>query len=50
MTTESKSVTNQDLILAARQGHVPVRENTRLGGFGNMLRKELGQWWGTRTW
>ena len=21
-----------------------------LGGFGNMLRKELGQWWGTRTW
>ena len=21
-----------------------------LGGFGNLLRKELGQWWGTRTW
>lgn len=20
------------------------------GGFGNLLRKELGQWWGTRTW
>lgn len=21
-----------------------------LGGSGNLLRKELGQWWGTRTW
>jgi len=50
MTTESKSVASQDLILAARKGLVPVRESARLGGFGNMLRKELGQWWGTRTW
>ena len=50
MTTESKSVVNQDLILAARKGLVPVRERARMGGFGNMLRKELGQWWGTRTW
>jgi ABC-2 type transport system permease protein len=50
MTTESKSVANQELILAARKGLVPVRESTRVGGFGNMLRKELGQWWGTRTW
>ena len=50
MTTESKSVLNQDLILAARKGLIPVREGTRLGGFGNMFRKELGQWWGTRTW
>ena len=50
MTTPSKSVVNQDLILAARQGLIPVRESARLGGFGNMLRKELGQWWGTRTW
>jgi len=50
MTTESKSVVNQELILAARKGLVPVRQHTRLGGFGNMLRKELGQWWGTRTW
>ena len=50
MTTESKSVANQDLILAARKGLVPVHENARLGGFGNMFRKELGQWWGTRTW
>lgn len=50
MTTESKSVANQELILAARKGLIPVRESARLGGFGNMLRKELGQWWGTRTW
>ena len=21
-----------------------------LGGFGNLLRKELGQWWGTKMW
>jgi ABC-2 type transport system permease protein len=50
MTTPSKSVVNQDLILAARQGLIPVRERAWLGGFGNILRKELGQWWGTRTW
>jgi len=50
MTTPSKSVVNQDLIAAARQGLIPVRESARLGGFGNMFRKELGQWFGTRTW
>jgi ABC-2 type transport system permease protein len=50
MTTQSSTTAHQDLILAAREGLVPVRESARLGGFGNMLRKELGQWWGTRTW
>jgi ABC-2 type transport system permease protein len=50
MNTPTKSVVNQDLILAARQGLIPVHQSARLGGFGNMLRKELGQWWGTRTW
>jgi ABC-2 type transport system permease protein len=50
MNTQSKTTVNQDLILAARQGLIPVRESARLGGFGNILRKELGQWWGTRTW
>ena len=50
MATESKSVVNQDLILAARKGLVPMRGGNRLGGFGNMFRKEVGQWWGTRTW
>lgn len=50
MTTQSKSALNQDLIIAARKGLIPVPERARLGGFGNMLRKELGQWWGTRAW
>ncbi len=50
MNAQSKSVGNQDRILAARHGLTPVRERVWLGGFGNMLRKELGQWWGTRTW
>lgn len=50
MTTGSKSVVNQDLIQAARQGLIPVRQRARLGGINNMLRKELGQWWGTRAW
>jgi len=49
MNVQSKSV-NQEMIVAARQGLIPVRERAWLGGFGNMLRKELGQWWGTRTW
>lgn len=50
MNAQSKSVGNQDRILGARQGLIPVRERAWLGGFGNMLRKELSQWWGTRTW
>jgi ABC-2 type transport system permease protein len=50
MTTQAKATLGRDQILAARQGLRPVRERRRLGGFGNMLRKELGQWWGTRTW
>lgn len=50
MITPTKPAVNQDLILAARNGLVPVHESARLGGFGNMLRKELGQWWSTRAW
>jgi ABC-2 type transport system permease protein len=50
MNSQSKLAVSQDLILAARQGLIPVRQRAWLGGFGNMLRKELGQWWGTRTW
>jgi ABC-2 type transport system permease protein len=50
MTVQSKSVVDQEAILAARHGLIPVRERAWLGGFGNMLRKELGQWWGTRMW
>ena len=50
MTTHSKSVAKKDAILAAREGLMLVPQSAWLGGFGNMLRKELGQWWGTRTW
>jgi len=50
MNSQSKLAVSQELILAARQGLIPVRQRAWLGGFGNMLRKELGQWWGTRTW
>lgn len=50
MTTPSKTAVTQELILAARKGLRPVDERSWLGGFGNMLGKELGQWWGTRTW
>lgn len=50
MTTPVKSAIDRDLILAARQGLIPVRGSAWLGGFANMFRKELGQWWGTRTW
>jgi ABC-2 type transport system permease protein len=50
MNTPSKSIANQDLIIAAREGLIPIRQSARMGGFGNMFRKELGQWWGTRTW
>jgi ABC-2 type transport system permease protein len=50
MTIQSKSAIDQDAIQAARTGLVIVKERGMLGGFGNMLRKEIGQWWGTRTW
>lgn len=46
MTTPTKS----DVILAARKELVPVSASAWLGGFTNMFRKELGQWWETRTW
>lgn len=50
MRAQSKSTVSQEHIVAARQGLIPVREQRWLGGFGNLFRKELGQWWGTRTW
>lgn len=49
MTIQSKSTVSQEMILAARQGLIPVKDHG-LGGFYNMLRKELGQWWSTRMW
>ena len=50
MNTNSKSVVTQEAILAARHGLVQVSAHARLGGFSNMLGKELGQWWGTQMW
>jgi ABC-2 type transport system permease protein len=50
MTAQSKPMINHDLIVAARQGLLPAGEFAWLGGLGNMLRKEIGQWWGTRIW
>jgi ABC-2 type transport system permease protein len=50
MTTHSNSTLNQDLILAARQGLLPVSGAGWLGGFGNLLAKELGEWFGQGRW
>lgn len=50
MTTQSKSVSKQELVMAARQGLLPVSERGWLGGFGNLLAKELGEWFSTRRW
>lgn len=50
MHSPAKSNVSQELILAARQGLLPVGERSWLGGFGNMLGKELSDWFGTRRW
>jgi ABC-2 type transport system permease protein len=44
------STLDRNAILAARQALVPARGGGWLGGFGNMLGKELGDWFGTRRW
>jgi len=50
MTTQTDSRTPQDLRLAARQGLLPVKGSAWLAGFGNLLDKELGEWFRTRRW
>lgn len=50
MKAHTKTNVSQELILAARQGLQPVGERSWLGGFGNMLGKELADWFGTRRW
>ncbi len=50
MTVQTHSQTNQDLRATIRQGLLPVRGSGWLGGFSNMLSKELGDWFGTRRW
>lgn len=48
MTTNS--TLDRNAVLAAREGLLPARNGGWLGGFGNMLAKELGDWFGTRRW
>jgi ABC-2 type transport system permease protein len=50
MTVQTHPQISRDLILAARQGLLPARGNGWLAGFGNMLSKELGEWFHTRKW
>jgi ABC-2 type transport system permease protein len=50
MTTQTNPSVTQDLRLAARKGLQPSDTSGGLAGFGNMLSKELGEWFGTRRW
>jgi ABC-2 type transport system permease protein len=50
MTVQTQPQTTGDLRLAARQGLLPTRGGGWLAGFGNMLAKELGEWFRTRRW
>ena len=50
MTVQSHPQVTRDLRLAARQGLLPARGGSWLAGFGNMLSKELGEWFHTRRW
>jgi ABC-2 type transport system permease protein len=48
MTIQTHTNATRDLRLAARQGLLPARGSSWLTGFGNMLSKELGEWFRTR--
>jgi ABC-2 type transport system permease protein len=50
MTVQTHPQETRDLHLAARQGLLPARGSGWLAGFGNMLAKELGEWFRTRRW
>ena len=50
MTVQTHPHISRDLRLAARQGLLPARGSGWLAGFGNMLAKELGEWFRTRRW
>jgi ABC-2 type transport system permease protein len=50
MTVQTHPQETRDLRLAARQGLLPARGSGLLAGFGNMLAKELGEWFHTRRW
>jgi ABC-2 type transport system permease protein len=50
MTVQTHPQITRDLRLATRQGLLPARGSGWLAGFGNMLAKELGEWFHTRRW
>ncbi len=50
MTVQTNPQVTRDLRQAARQGLLPARGSGWLAGFGNMLAKELGEWFRTRRW
>lgn len=50
MTAQSHPELNHDLRLAARQGLLPARGGGWLAGFGNLLAKEMGEYFHTRRW
>jgi ABC-2 type transport system permease protein len=50
MTVQTQPEATRDLRQAARQGLLPARGSGWLSGFGNMLSKELGEWFRTRRW
>lgn len=50
MTTSTNSTLARDRRMAARQGLQTRTGNGRLAGFGNLVNKELGEWFGTRRW
>lgn len=50
MTVQTNPQVNRDLRHAVSQGLLPARGDGGRAGFGNMLRKELGEWFFTRRW
>src|SRR5688572_9567126 len=36
--------------MAAQTALQPVRASGRLMGFGNLFRKDMAEWWRTKTW
>lgn len=50
MTVQMHPHVTPDLRLADRQGLLPARGSGWLAGFGNMLAKELGEWFRTHRW
>ena len=50
MTIQTQTHATGDVRLDTRQGLLPARGKGWLAGFGNMLAKELGEWFSTRRW